>query len=121
MTVLDTSVFIDLVRGLPGAGAFLQGLDTRPVASEISRIELLQGMRSPERRQTERVMASVRWIPVDEGIARQAGEFGRAFRRSHQLEPVDLAVAATADLLGLPLATANVKHFPMFPDLRAPY
>jgi predicted nucleic acid-binding protein len=34
---------------------------------------------------------------------------------------VDLIVAATAKLLDRPLATCNVKHYPMFPRLKAPY
>jgi len=33
----------------------------------------------------------------------------------------DLVIAATAQDLGLELATGNVKHFPMFKSLRAPY
>lgn len=30
-------------------------------------------------------------------------------------------VAATAEVLGRPLATRNVTHFPMFPELRPAY
>lgn len=33
----------------------------------------------------------------------------------------DLGIAATAMLADCHLLTRNVKHFPMFPDLRAPY
>ena len=33
----------------------------------------------------------------------------------------DLVVAATTDIVGGQLATSNVRHFPMFPDLKAPY
>ena len=71
---------------------------------------------------TERLLASVRWIGVDEPIARTAGEFGRSFRGSHRsLSTPDLIVAATAEVLGAGLATMNVRDFPMFKGLRAPY
>jgi predicted nucleic acid-binding protein len=32
-----------------------------------------------------------------------------------------LVIAATAEQLGLPLATLNVRHFPMFPELEPAY
>jgi len=34
---------------------------------------------------------------------------------------VDLIIAATALELSAPLATINVRHFPMFEGLRSPY
>ena len=43
------------------------------------------------------------------------------FERGAAIGLADYLVAATADLHGLPLATLNVKHFPMFDDLRAPF
>lgn len=86
---------------LPARHAFVQGLQERPAASEIR---------------------GIRWHPVDETIARVAGEFGRRLRRSHQgISVGDLVVAATADVFDLPLATSNTKHFPMFRGLKAPY
>jgi predicted nucleic acid-binding protein len=33
----------------------------------------------------------------------------------------DLAIAATAEHITAPLVTCNVKHFPMFAGLQAPY
>jgi len=33
----------------------------------------------------------------------------------------DLLIAATAGQLNLPLATTNVRHFPMFTGLKPPY
>lgn len=54
--------------------------------------------------------------------SRHAGELGRAYRQSHPgLGVVDLVVAATALGLNAELATSNVRHFPMFVGLEAPY
>jgi predicted nucleic acid-binding protein len=120
--VLDTDVLIDYLRGLPAAGRFVDGLAAVPTCSEVTRVEVLRGMRSHERRVTERFLATVGWSTVDEEISRLAGELGRRFRRSHGgIGVVDLVVAATAVRLKLPLATLNVRHFPMFEGLEPAY
>jgi len=69
----------------------------------------------------ERLFAGLGWVGVTEPIARRAGELGRTWRRSHGLAIIDLIIAATALELGAELATANVRRFPMFPDLAPPY
>ena len=97
-------------RSVPGA------------AAEITRVEVLRGVRSGERRLTERLLGSLRWIPLDEPIARRAGDLGRRWRASYRTLPTaDLVIAATAIEHGLDLATLNVRHFPMFEMLVPPY
>lgn len=120
--VLDTSVLVDHLRASEPATAYLAGLDEQPACSEISRIEIVQGLRSAERSAAGRLFALIDWVPVDEAIARRAGELGREWRRSHPgIGVADLAIAATAGLLEAALATRNTKHFPMFSDLQPPY
>jgi predicted nucleic acid-binding protein len=120
--VVDSSILIDHLRGSAAAGAYLAGLEAQPLCSEVSRIEVLQGLRFAERRAADRLFALVRWVPVDEPLSRRAGELGRRWRRSHpRIGIADLVIAATAQLLDSPLATGNIKHFPMFKGLRAPY
>lgn len=120
--LLDTSVVIDVLRGLPAAIRYTTSLKEVPTCSEITRVEVLRGLRSAERTATERLFRSLRWAAVDEAIARLAGEMGRMYRRSHiGVGTADLIVAATAEELGLRIATLNVKHFPMIAGLRAPY
>lgn len=120
--VLDTSVFIDVLRGLPAALKYVEALEGVPAASEVTRVEVIRGLRSAERIQTERLFQEVRWVALDEAIARRAGDLGRTWRRSHPgLSIADLVVAATAEEHGAPVTTHNVRHFPMFKGLRAPY
>lgn len=122
MTLVDSTVLIDHLRGHEPARAFLADLTDAPFCSEISRIELLQGLRSAERHAAEELFGALQWAPVDERIARSAGELGRRYRRSHRnLGVADLVIGATALELGLPLATANVHHYPMFRNLHPPY
>ena len=120
--VLDTSVLIDHLRASEPATEYLASLEGRPACSEISRIEVLQGLRSAEKRAAARLFALIEWVPVTEAIAQRAGELGRKWRRSHAgIAVADLAIAATAEQLDATLATRNLKHFPMFESLRAPY
>jgi predicted nucleic acid-binding protein len=120
--VFDTSVLIDILRADPAATAYVQGVSDVPVCSELTRVEVVRGLRSAERARAEQLFQALRWIPVDEPIARRAGELGRRWDRHRPgVSVADLVVAATAEQLAAELATTNVRHFPMFQGLRAPY
>lgn len=121
MIILDTTVLIDVLRGHTPAGDWLGTLDEVPACSELTRVEVLRGLRHPEIDAAESLMRAVRWIPVDEDIARRAGALGRRWRRSHGLGTVDLVIAATAQALATTVATSNARHFPMFEGLTPPY
>lgn len=125
LIVLDTSILIDNLRDTPGTGDALdEALDAGHtfVASYLTKVELLAGMRSHERKATRDLIESLDWIGVGEEISDRAGHYARSFRRSHQgIDVVDFVVAATADVTGGALWTRNVKHFPMFPELAPPY
>ncbi|MHB1737954.1 MAG: PIN domain-containing protein [Actinomycetes bacterium] len=125
MTALvDTSVLIDYLRGHQGAAELLeQERAAAPLhASEITRLEILAGMRAGEEDETRSLLSTLAWHPVDEQVAEEAGALGRRWLPSHHtIDGADLAVAATAIRSESRLLTRNVRHFPMFPDLRAPY
>jgi predicted nucleic acid-binding protein len=79
-------------------------------------------LRSSERSSAARLFALIDWAEITESVAIRAGELGRRWRRSHPgIGVADLAIAATAEELQATIATRNVKHFPMFKGLRAPY
>lgn len=121
MDLLDASVAIDYLRGREAALAVLDA-SGELVASEITRYEVLAGVRSGEEEPTEALLALPDWIPVDEGIARRAAALARAFRASHSgIEDADYLIAATALELDARLLTANVRHFPMLPGLEPAY
>ena len=120
--LVDTSVLIDLLRGNPAARDYLRALTEVPIASEVTRVEILRGLRAAERDATERLFDAVRWAGLDEVIARRAGELGRRWDRHRPgIALADLIIAATAEHMGADLATTNVRHFPMFPALAPPY
>lgn len=124
MTLVDTSILIDVLRGEPQAAAVLRS--AREVgslhASEVTRLEVLAGMRAREEDATRALFGAFVWHPLDERLAEIAGELGRRWLPGNRgIDSADLAIAATAVVLDAPLLTRNVKHFPMFPGLSAPY
>jgi len=122
--LVDTSILIDYLRGHTGAGDLLERERTADVlhASEITRIEVLAGMRPAEEDDTRALLSTLVWHPVDADIAEEAGALGRQWLPSHHtIDSADLAIAATAVRTDARLLTRNVRHFPMFTDLQAPY
>jgi predicted nucleic acid-binding protein len=121
---VDTSVLVDYLRGHQQAAAVLEEARTSgPLhASEITRLEILAGMRTSEEIGTRSLLSALVWHPVDAEVAERAGALGRHWLPSHHsIDSADLAIAATAQLTDLPLLTMNVRHFPMFAGLRPPY
>ncbi len=122
--LVDTSVLIDYLRGHEGAADLLEGRRASAAlhASEITRLEVLAGMRAAEEEPTRGLLSTLVWHDVDEDVAEEAGALGRRWLPSHHgIDGADLAIAATAILTGAALLTLNVRHFPMFPGLRRPY
>lgn len=124
--VLDTSVLIDHLRGRPRAAtelipnAIARGDELW--SSYVVRAELLAGMRGGEEAATRDLMRLISWAEVDESASESAGALGRRYLSSHPgIEVADLIVAALALQLDAELKTTNVKHFPMFKNLKPPY
>jgi hypothetical protein len=123
--LLDTSVVVDHLRGYAPATALLVDLvevGETVAGSELTRFELLAGVRPRELDDLEAFFAAIEWVPVTEEVARLAGGYARSYRGSHQgIGVVDCLVAGTATALGAELVTMNVRHFPMFNALQPPY
>jgi predicted nucleic acid-binding protein len=123
--LVDSDVLIAHLRGVPAAREWMVEARTSagPMAvSAVSIAEITGGMRSSERRAVWHLLGSLRVEGVSEVVARRAGELMRSHRRSHVgIGMGDYLIAATADTRGHDLATLNVKHFPMFKGLRAPF
>jgi hypothetical protein len=123
--LVDTSVLIDHLRGTRAAthrlsAAVRDGDELWSVT--VVRTEVLAGMRPPEEGATRRLFDAVDWQPITIEIADRAGELARKFLRSHSgVDTIDYLIAAATEALGAELLTLNVKHFPMFPELRPAY
>ncbi len=121
----DTSVLVDYLRGVQPARTLLRAAFEREevvAASVVTRIELSIGMRPAERRATDALAGALRWLPVNAAVAARADGLARRYARSHSgIDAVDYCVAACALVHGLELWTLNIRHFPMFDGLRAPW
>lgn len=120
--LLDTCILIDYSRGKPDAVAFIDALAIAPALSALTVTEILAGIRN-KREQTlfENFFSDCDILPVTYLIALQGGQLLNQYMRSHGTDLVDGLLAATALEHQLELVTCNLKHFPMFPNLAAPY
>lgn len=124
MILVDTDVLICHLRGVQVARRWLLDASERDALaiSAVTVTEITGGMRSAERREVWALLAALEVMPITDAIARRAGALQREYRRSRSgIGISDYFIAATALHSGLELATLNTKHFPMFPDLRAPF
>jgi len=123
--LVDTTIAIDHLRGDDRATQLLERLTDEGetlLASELSRFELLAGMQPAELDPTELFMSALTWVPVDEQIARVAGAMAAEYRSAYRgIDDIDYLIAATGTVVRADLLTTNVRHFPMFSGLRAPY
>ncbi len=123
MVVVDTNVLVDVLRGTPAAVAALdRHAGDVVVVPSMVRFEVLAGARSSEMPAIMTLLDETVDGPVDAIVAGVAADLARRFGRSHSgIDSIDYVVAATAQVLDAPLLTRNVKHFPMFAKLKAPY
>jgi predicted nucleic acid-binding protein len=121
----DTSVLVDYLRGVEPARDLIRPVLQRGdvvAASVLTRVELSIGTRQAERRKTDALVAAIQWIGIDAAIADEADRLARRYGRSHSgIDAVDYCIAATARVRELTLWTLNVRHFPMFAKLQAPW
>ena len=114
--LLDSTVLIDALRGLPAAQRLrsLRRTGVQPWACVISVEEIWRGLLPDEERAARRLFNGLRISPlgVAEGI--RAGSWHREFSlQGVTLHQADCLIAAAAVGIGATLATANVDDFPM--------
>ena len=125
MILVDSDVLIAHLCGVDAARQWMlraRQQSGRLSTSVVCLTEVAGGMRSDERRTLGRLLPSLQAFPVTERVAWRGAELMRAYRRSNVgIGLGDYLVAATAEVERLELATLNVRRFPMFKDLVAPF
>ena len=121
--LFDSTVLIAHLRGDHRARDLLLSMPrAERCISVLTGFEIEGGMRSAERNHVAALLSTMRKLPVSDAVARRAAIHLRRFRRSHVgIDVLDYLIAATAELHEAQLETLNITHFPMFPDLRAPW
>ena len=119
--LLDTTVLIDLSRGSADAADFIDAArasGTPLLISVISAMELVAGCRDKrEVEKAEKMIADFNLIHISPTESAKAYGLILAYSKSHGLAIPDAFIAATAITQGLELASDNVRHFGMIPDL----
>lgn len=117
--LVDTHVLIWYMRGNEKAKREITNLDSFSI-SVVAYIELVQGLRNKEELNTLRNSLK-RWhakiIYINEEISAKAMFLVEEFYLSHSLQLADAFVGATAVIYGLPLLTANTKHYAVIKNI----
>ncbi len=113
MTLLDTDVMIDILRGHPPAIAWLQGLGPSVLGLPgLVVMELFQGCQDKveQLRVERRCQPYPLFWPTPADCQRALADYS-AFHLSHSLGLLDSLIGHTAVGLNEPLATFNLKHY----------
>lgn len=125
--VVDTGVFVDLLRGQAKAGEYIARLEETVKVSRLTVMELIRGVSSKlELKKLTRQMEALQPIDVvevNEEISMKAGEIFAGHWLPDSLGIIDSFIGATAMELGEVLVTKNKKHFKNVTglDLIVPY
>ncbi len=120
--LIDTDIVIDFLRGERQALAYFKSISDKICFSAITVAEIYSGIKGKkEESGVERLFSIFPVIAITNEIAREAGRFVKQYRPSHSVEIPDAIIAATCLLSGSELHTLNIKHYPMFKDLKPPY
>lgn len=121
MQLLDTNVISEMMSKSPNAGVLAwmtsaQAVQARLRISVITVHEIVYGLsRKPLPAKLawfDHFMTRCEVLPVDEAVARRAGEMrGLLAARGQVRHPSDMLIAATAQVHALTLVTRNVRDF----------
>jgi hypothetical protein len=118
MTVLvDSDVLIEVARARDSdtleKWTYLAESDEVVLCSPVSVAEIWHGARPSEHRVLRDLFRALVCVPLDAETGTQAGEYLRAYHKSHGVELGDALIAAAALQHKATLWTRNRKHYPM--------
>jgi predicted nucleic acid-binding protein len=118
VTVLvDSDILIEVCRGrdkgIVSRWLQLSDSETAILYSPVTAAELWAGALPAEHNLLNRLFQALLCIEIDGETGRQAGDFLRHFRKSHNIGLGDALIAATAIQNQAALWTRNRKHYPM--------
>jgi len=120
--LIDTDIVIDFLRGDKRALSHFKSVSDSMCFSAITVAEIYAGIKGKkEESEVERLFSIFPVIATTNEIAREAGKLVKQYRPAHSVEIPDAVIAATCLLSGAELHTLNIRHYPMFKDLKPPY
>lgn len=119
MKIIDSTIFIDALRGMEKAKLWLDKIieEGDGAFSAITEVELLSGKDCNEKEKREsllHLLSLFEKIPVDNPIAQIAGDF----RRKYNILTPDAIIAASALYSNCCLYTKDVKDFSSIKEIK---
>ena len=118
--IIDTDVLIWYLKGNEKAYQAIENLDGFFI-SVVTYMELVQGMRNKQELNTLRKALHI-WnakiLYISEEISAKAMFYVEQHFLSHSMQLADALIGATAINRGIPILTANNKHYKMMKDLQ---
>jgi predicted nucleic acid-binding protein len=114
--LIDSDVLIEVLRNNQAVADALKGLHRAKHAlcySPITKAEIYHGLRSGEEERTNRLFAEMECLVIDDVVGKQAGDYLRSYRKSHNLQLADALIAASVHHHQATLITFNRRHYPM--------
>lgn len=118
--LIDTDVLIWYFRGNERARQVIDA-EKNFFLSTVTYIELVQGMRNKKELNLFRKSLhcwNAKIIYISEGISAKAMFYVEQHFLSHSLQLADALIASTAVEYGMPLLSANVKHYKIIKDVQ---
>ena len=118
--LVDTDVFIWLMRGKKQAIAYLDGLEQIYI-SDVTYMELIQGaFNKAEAESIDKTLRymGVQQLPIKQSISDKAVSLVRTYFHSHSMQLADALIGATALEYNLELVSGNAKHFKVIDGLK---
>lgn len=111
--LIDTSIIIDLLRGIEQAMNWIDCIEPKyRFLSFITVAELIAGCRNKdEQKKIERELSHYVLVYLDPHGCRLGVEWYKSLHLSHRVGFLDCLIAATANRKNIPIATLNDKHF----------
>jgi predicted nucleic acid-binding protein len=120
--LLDTDIWVDYLRGIPKAVDYVKAHAEHLVLSVIIIAELYAGVKdNDERDHLDELISLFPVLPITAEIAKMGGLYKRDYFRSHGVGLADGLLAATAQIHQMELKTLDIKHYPMFRELKPLY
>jgi predicted nucleic acid-binding protein len=114
--LVDTDVCIDFLREREYARTLLRKWLAKGLLSisAVTHLEIYAGIRKGEESATGSFLDLMVTIPVDETVARSAGDIIRHLKsKGMPMSPSDSIIAASALFTNVPLITNNVSDYPV--------
>jgi predicted nucleic acid-binding protein len=117
--LIDTDVLIWYMRGNTKAKQYIEDVDDFSI-SVVTYIELVQGLRNKDelgilRKSFKSWRATI--IYINEDISTKAMFLVEQYFLSHSIQLADALIGATSTVYGLPLLTANTKHYKILKNI----